>query len=776
MPTEQAQVPAFCTQCRSRCGCTAIVEDGVLKGIDPMPGHPSGEKLCPKGRAAPELVYHRDRLTQPMRRVSAKDEPPVWQAISWHEALDEIAGHMGRIRDQHGAEQVAFSITTPSGTHISDSIAWIERLVRAFGSPNSIYGTEICNWHKDIASRFTYGSDIGTPDFARTDCVLLWGHNPAATWLARSVEIQKAVRRGAKLVVVDPRPTLYARRADCWLQVRPGTDQALALGIANLLLQSGRFDAGFVRQWTNATLLVREDTGALLRDSDVQAGGDEAVMLAAGQGDGNLIAYDSKAGAWSEGHADLFARCTVDTLQGEVACRSALQVFADAAAEYPVERVAAVTGVSAEQLNRAADILAESASVAYYAWNGVGQSTTATQTDRAISILYGLTGSYGRAGGNVPGGAAAFNDIAGHDLLSDAQRAKALGLGERPLGPGKQGWVTARDVYTAVVEQTPYPVRMLVSFGGNLLASQPDTGRAKAAFKRLEFHVHADFFLNETAKHADIVLPAATSWERSGLRNGFDASLEGMRRVQLRPPVIAPVGEARSDTYIALELARRLGLGEVMFDCDEDKGHAHVLAPSGVKLDDLKASPEGVTLPGEVALSAYRENGFATPTKRLEIYSEQLLAAGYPPVPKLDPRDLPEPPGEEHPLQLGCAKTMTYCHSQGRNIASLRRLTPDPILEMAPETAASRGIGENDWVEVTTPAGSFIARARFDGKLAPDAVFAQHGWAVSSEDDAPNTSANPLATNMNQAISTKPCDPVSGSVPLRASWCEIRKA
>jgi anaerobic selenocysteine-containing dehydrogenase len=776
MPTEQAQVPAFCTQCRSRCGCTAIVEDGVLKGIDPMPGHPSGEKLCPKGRAAPELVYHRDRLTQPMRRVSAKDEPPAWQAISWHEALDEIAGHMGRIRDQHGAEQVAFSITTPSGTHISDSIAWIERLVRAFGSPNSIYGTEICNWHKDIASRFTYGSDIGTPDFARTDCVLLWGHNPAATWLARSVEIQKAVRRGAKLVVVDPRPTLYARRADCWLQVRPGTDQALALGIANLLLQSGRFDAGFVRQWTNAALLVREDTGALLRDSDVQAGGDDAVMLAAGQGDGNLIAYDSKAGAWSGGHADLFARCTVDTLQGEVACRSALQVFADAAAEYPVERVAAVTGVSAQQLNRAADILAASASVAYYAWNGVGQSTTATQTDRAISILYGLTGSYGRAGGNVPGGAAAFNDIAGHDLLSDAQRAKALGLGERPLGPGKQGWVTARDVYTAVVEQTPYPVRMLVSFGGNLLASQPDTGRAKAAFKRLEFHVHADFFLNETAKHADIVLPAATSWERSGLRNGFDASLDGMRRVQLRPPVIAPVGEARSDTYIALELARRLGLGEVMFDCDEDKGHAHVLAPSGVKLDDLKASPEGVTLPGEVALSAYRENGFATPTKRLEIYSEQLLAAGYPPVPKLDPRDLPEPPGEEHPLQLGCAKTMTYCHSQGRNIASLRRLTPDPILEMAPETAASRGIGENDWVEVTTPAGSFIARARFDGKLAPDAVFAQHGWAVSSEDDAPNTSANPLATNMNQAISTKPCDPVSGSVPLRASWCEIRKA
>ena len=85
---------------------------------------------------------------------------------------------MRAIKDQHGAEQVAFSVTTPSGTHISDSISWIERLTRAFGSPNIIYAAEICNWHKDYAARLTYGTDIGTPDFAHADCVLLWGNNP----------------------------------------------------------------------------------------------------------------------------------------------------------------------------------------------------------------------------------------------------------------------------------------------------------------------------------------------------------------------------------------------------------------------------------------------------------------------------------------------------------------------------------------------------------------------------------------------------------------------
>lgn len=144
------RTPAFCTQCRSRCGCLAVVEDGRLTGIEPLPGHPTGDKLCPKGRAAPELVYHADRLMRPMRRTNPKGAAdPGWQPMSWDEALDEIARRLRTIAATHGPEQVAFSATTPSGTHISDGISWIERFVRAFGSPNSIYATEICNWHKD---------------------------------------------------------------------------------------------------------------------------------------------------------------------------------------------------------------------------------------------------------------------------------------------------------------------------------------------------------------------------------------------------------------------------------------------------------------------------------------------------------------------------------------------------------------------------------------------------------------------------------------------------
>ncbi len=179
------------------------------------PDHPTGQALCPKGRAAPELVYHPERVTRPLRRTQPKGAAdPGWEPIGWDEALAEISTRLADIRAAHGAEQVAFSVTTPSGSHISDLISWVERFIRAYGSPNTIYGTEICNWHKDYASRFTYGHDIGTPDFANTDCVVLWGNNPAATWLARQVEIQKGLKSGARMIVIDPRPTALAKRCD----------------------------------------------------------------------------------------------------------------------------------------------------------------------------------------------------------------------------------------------------------------------------------------------------------------------------------------------------------------------------------------------------------------------------------------------------------------------------------------------------------------------------------------------------------------------------------
>jgi anaerobic selenocysteine-containing dehydrogenase len=506
------------------------------------------------------------------------------------------------------------------------------------------------------------------------------------------------------------------------------------------------------------------------------------VLYAREADTGALLAYDAARGVWlNEGAPELAASVEVEGPHGAIACRSAFAIYADAAAAYPPERVARITGVDEEPLRNAAGLLARSKSVAYYAWNGVGQSVTATQTDRAISLLYALIGSYGRAGGNVPGVAASFGDISGADLLSPAQRAKALGLAERPLGPGLNGWVTARDAYRAVLTVDPYPIRMLFSFGTNLLASQPDTATAQRALEKLEFHVHADFFVNATARYADIVLPVATSWEREGLRTGFDASLRALQHVQLRPAVIAPVGSARSDIDIVLGLAQRLGLEDTFFGGSADRGHDTVLAPSGLCVAALRAAPGGTQVETAVPLAVHAERdgdgiarGFPTPTRRVEIYSERLIEHGYAPVPTCAEADMPAGPAA-FPLRLSSAKSVVYCHSQHRNIDSLRRLAPDPILEMAPQAAQARGIADGDWVRIRTVAGVAAARAKLTPGLAADTVFGQHGWWIDGPDGSPYDARHRLAANLNQVISTAAADPVSGSIPLRCSWCEVER-
>ena len=235
------RIPAFCALCVSRCGCEAVVDGDRLVAIEPDPSHPTGKSLCAKGRASPELVYAEDRLLYPLRRTRPKGDPdPGWQRITWDEALGETAAALRRIAAESGPEAVAFGVTTSSGTALSDAQPWVDRLINAFGSPNNCNSMEICAWHRQFARAFTTGTGIGTPDYAAAGCILLWGHNPSTSLLAGATRIAAARARGAKLIVVDPRHIGFAVKADCWLPVRPGTDAALALALAGIMVEKGR--------------------------------------------------------------------------------------------------------------------------------------------------------------------------------------------------------------------------------------------------------------------------------------------------------------------------------------------------------------------------------------------------------------------------------------------------------------------------------------------------------------------------------------------------------
>jgi anaerobic selenocysteine-containing dehydrogenase len=788
------ETATYCPLCVSRCGARATVEDGTFT-LRPDPSHPTGSALCVKGRAAPEIAAHPDRLRSPLRRTTPKGATdPGWQRISWDEALDTVAARLRTLARDHGPESVVFSTASPSTSASVDAVDWVQRLQRAFGSPNFCVYMELCGWGRYLASLYTFGASVPgayMPDLDRAGCILFWGYNPSVSRLAHATAATAAVRRGARLIVVDPRRAGLAAKAAPWLRVRPGTDAALALAIIGVMIERGWYDEPFVRRWTNAPLLVRSDTGRLLTSDALTRDGDPGHHVAWDDVAARPVVVDPAARGTDvadHGRLALTGTFEVPTLEGPVVCRPAFQLLAHEVAALSPTVAEEITGVAAADIERTAQELWESRPVAFYVWSGLEQHSGTTQIIRAVNVLYALTGCLDVPGGNVLFTPVPTNPVAGMELLDPAQRSRTLGVADRPLGPARFEFVTGEDFYTAALEGRPYRARGLVSFGANLLMAHGDSARGRDALRALDFHVHLDLFMSPTAEQADIVLPVTGAFEAPGLKVGFEISQQAQSLVQLRVPLVPPVGESRSDLQVIFDLAVRLGLGEHFLGGDVAEGWRYQLEPSGISLEQLYDDPSGVSLPLETRHRKYAEvgddgvpAGFATPTGRIELYSQAFLEIGQPPLPTFtepatSTRSRPEL-ADEFPLTLTCAKSLHFCETQHRQVASLRSRVPDPEIELHPETAAARGIAKGDWVEIATPKGRVRARAVLNRSLDPDVVCGQHGWFAScAELDLPgHPPFGPDSANLNLVLGQTPSDPISGSSPLRAQVCEISR-
>jgi anaerobic selenocysteine-containing dehydrogenase len=338
-----------------------------------------------------------------------------------------------------------------------------------------------------------------------------------------------------------------------------------------------------------------------------------------------------------------------------------------------------------------------------------------------------------------------------------------------------------------VLEGSPYPVRGLIGFGTNLLLAQADPLRGRAALSALDFYAHADLFMTPTAALADIVLPIASCFEREALRIGFEIDAEAQSLIQFRQAVAPPPGEARSDTEFVFDLARHLGLGEHFWHGDIDAAYRQQLTPSGVSLEQLRAAPAGI----RVALSTRHAKhaqvdpqgnvrGFATPSRKVELWSETFLDHGYPALPDfvepwLSPVAQPDL-AARFPLVLTCAKPTLFCQTQHRALPSLRERAPSPEVEMHPDAAAARGIAMGSWVEVETPIGAMRARARLNDSLDPRVVVGEHGWWQACE-ELSVSGYDPFSrqgANFNSTVDATIRDPIGGTPSHRANLCEVR--
>ncbi|MDX6599759.1 MAG: hypothetical protein QOE87_3646 [Gaiellales bacterium] len=719
----------ICCHCDVFCGVLVDVgDDGLPARVRGDPNHPvSRGFICRRGQAAIEHFGHERRLNHPLRRVGPRGSGE-FERVSWDEALDDIAGRMLTIREESGAEAVAHLV----GTYRGADSGFGARLLHKFGSPNAGGAALMCAGPTFAAGALTFGFGQAVPEVVpgTTALVMLWGRHPSASSPPFWGRVRDAMREGATLVVVDSRPTLEARQATLVLTPRPGTDAALALGLVNVVLSDRLWDRDFVERWV-----------------------------------------------------------------------SGLQALEDRAAAFPPDRVEALTGVPADDVRRAARLYAGASSAALATGKPNGHGRNALNLERSLASLIALTGNLDRPGGNrLVGPAPDIGSETTYDAyaeLTPEQRSKRIGADRFRLhGEGLEilnreaervwhgiadavprrivGIAHAPAIFRAILSGEPYPVRAVLVQDHNPVGAYAGSSTAYDALcsPRLDLLVVQELFLTTTAMLADYILPAAHWLEKPYLLSqGWGAP------VMTGAQTVAPQHEHRSDYDFCRDLGRRLG--QEWPDTVEDVWDEWLRA-RGVTYADLVASDEWwLPSPGErerhatVDPGTGEPYGFATPSRKIELVSQVLEALGYDPLPSFDEGAVAL--DEDFPLRLMTGATrIDASHQDHRQIASLRRSHPDPVVELAPETAIAHGIEDGSWVRITTPRGSFRQRARLLPGLVGDRVNAERWWYPEQAGEQP-TYFGFWESNVNAYTDDELelCDPIYGALPYRLARCRI---
>ncbi|HEX2228290.1 MAG TPA: molybdopterin-dependent oxidoreductase, partial [Candidatus Binatia bacterium] len=616
-------------------------------------------------------------------------------------------------------------------------------------------------------------------------------HNPSSTSLILAHDIVAGRARGMKTVVIDPRRIGIGANADLLMQPRPGTDGALALAMIHCLIEESWFDAPFARHWTNGPLLLNSKNGQLITEADLVTTGSADRFVAWDEKQSAVVLYDPITGAYERDNVrpGLFGARSLRGKNGEeILCKPVFERLGEIAARFSPEKSVCITRVPAEKVWQSALLLAHHRPASLYMWNGIGQHTNATQTSRAIAALYALLGDYDRPGGNVIFPKVPTHDAGGKEFLTKQAAALRIGRERKPLGPpASPGNCAAYDIFTAILDEQPYPVKAFLAFGCNPVMSNADAGRAREALRKLEFGVGIDLFMTPTTELCDYVLPATSFLEMANVTTAFEHRPAGKTHLQYRPAAVEPLYERRSDTWIVFELAKRMGMAREFWDGDIEAAYAYELAPAGISLQQLKNAPGGISRPLDPSYQKYAKQnrdgvarGFATPSKRVELYSIKFAAHGYPALPEyvepaLSPLSTPDI-AADYPLILTNAKFTSFVHSQQRALATLRKVSPEPSADLHPETAARHGVKNKQWMIVETPRGAIKVKARVTPNILSGVVCVQHGWwQACNELDLPGYSPyDTTGANPGTLIGADVADPISGSLPHRSYLCRIR--
>jgi thiosulfate reductase / polysulfide reductase chain A len=735
---------SICTFCAGNCGVLVHVNGQEIIKIEGNPDHPiSRGFICERPRYAARWLNHPDQLKYPLKRAGQKGQNR-WQRITWEQAMDEIAARLGNLKTQYGPETLAVTEGTVRG-----ALFWLRsRFCNLFGNPHNAF-------HPGVTcalNRYSIGQAIAgwrvcdkamTPKKAsieNTNCLVFWGSSPteslqrAAAWM-----LERRQARPLTMITVDPRVTRFARLSDIHLQLRPGTDAALALAWANIIISEDLYDHYFVSKWT--------------------------------------LGFDQLVQRVKEYTPDHVAQIT--GLTSEQIVRSA-RLYASHKPAW------IIGGLAPDQIGR----------------NGTRVEQACAVCQALTGNLDVLGGSLmpGRGPSNDQGAFVRDSPLEMRDVLPASQKSKQLGSDRFKLMtyPGYE--LTAKPyerfygvpapaihrmgasaplLWRTILSRQPYPITAMISWESNPLLWAANTKIVFEAMRspNLELYVVNEYFMTPSALMADYVLPVASWLERAyidTIEDFADFAIGGERAIE-------PLFERKEDYYFWRELGRRLGQKEFWQWENSEEMIADRLKPMGLTYPEFVQMGCLINPPVEKKYEKF--GGFPTPSGKFEFASSILSELGYDPLPYFEePAESPVSTphvAREYPLILNTGgRFMPQHHSEFRQTGiGMREKHPDPLMSINPADALPLGIQEGDWVYIETRRGRIKQRAHITPDILVGVVNAEASWWFPEKPGEEPSWHGLFDSNANVLCLDEPetLDPLTGGWQSRALLCKVYK-
>ncbi|WP_169784837.1 thiosulfate reductase PhsA [Campylobacter curvus] len=676
--------PSFCEMCSSRCPIEGRVVDGknvFIQGNHKASG--TATSVCARGGSGHNQLYDKERIVKPLIRAGERGEGK-WREASWDEALDLVAKKMLEIKEKYGAQSFIFTAKS-SQTH-----KLMVNFASSYGSPNCFSHFSCCPITYQMVCEHMYGKPKLKRDFANAKYVVNFGHNLfEGIVIADAKKLAKfADKKDTKLLVLDPRFSVVASKADEWLPVKPGTDIAFVMALINTWIKNGTYDKEFIDKFTIGFDKVVENT----KDTTPQ---------------------------WQEAITGIPAG-TVERIAAEI-WAAAPRVIIDFGHK--------TTTTKAEYMR-----------------------TRAIMTANAMmgnwEVKGGLFGGKNAKTFNKLTGTSDFPELKNMDEPFKVPKVTRL---DYAGDSGKHKFVSRKhgvlmDINEAILTQKPYPIKGWFNIRFNHLINVAGTDKSVEALKKLDFIVVSDIYLNDMATYADVVLPESTYLERD---EGIEDKSGLKPAYMIRNKIVDPIGDTKDGAGIFRELARRMKIDELYtwndmreWRMQQVKGNVELL--SALEKDGYvtwkvpgilfreKALVDKFVEKFPNAAQFVGENGLmdglaklATKSGKIELFSEQVEAE-FPGYGCLNTKDIDVFDG--HELCLMSGKTPVHTNGHTQNVPFLHDLMSESPIWIHPNTAARKNLKDGDEVVLQNKYGKQKGKIMLTQGIREDTLFVYHGF------------------------------------------------